>query len=476
MTKDVRLLKIVVVCPGDVKRERGIVTKVAEALNSEIAEERNVQLKVMHWETDTRPGFHLDGPQGLIDTLLPIQECNVLIGIFWKRFGTPVSEGVSGTAHEIKLAYKAWTKRGQPQLFLYFCQRSFTPATVDDATQWRSVLEFKGQMQKEGLLWPYSNHNEFERILRNHLTKVIKEFKPVTTKTDIYSTDFKLTVVVGDRRERPPETPGDLFAQASSTRDLTWLFSLGLPESTVLWNDKVINATSHEAKMPEYVSARHLLVIGSPFCNLLARTINKICFFPFNIDLEYVARIEYHESVIRGVHRKEKDLEDLLQQLGTPYNEWIMKLRGNGLVDPIRNQHDVGAQHGHNTDYATISFCRHPYSLRHRTVFVAGLHLPGTMASVKALATPNFFAKHPFGGILKIKIPEGEWYERLMRCDVEWFTPAYTVAEYSEALKKYLSGVRSIIQDTNAISDLVTFHQDYSLQDFLTDCRSNNIR
>jgi hypothetical protein len=56
----------------------------------------------------------------LIDDQLRIEECDILIGVFWKRFGTPVGDAESGTAHEIRRAIDTWNDRGTPQVMLYF--------------------------------------------------------------------------------------------------------------------------------------------------------------------------------------------------------------------------------------------------------------------------------------------------------------------------------------------------------------------
>ena len=50
----------------------------------------------MLWETDAHPRLHPEGPQGLIDDILHPEDCDLLIGIFWKRFGTPTATCVIG--------------------------------------------------------------------------------------------------------------------------------------------------------------------------------------------------------------------------------------------------------------------------------------------------------------------------------------------------------------------------------------------
>lgn len=74
----VRILRIVVASPGEVQAERDILPAVIEELNSGIARDRDLRLELARWETDAYPGFHLDGPQELIDSVLRIEDCDIL--------------------------------------------------------------------------------------------------------------------------------------------------------------------------------------------------------------------------------------------------------------------------------------------------------------------------------------------------------------------------------------------------------------
>jgi hypothetical protein len=172
------ILRIVVASPGDVQAERDALTTVVEELNRGIAGDRSLRLELGRWETDAYPGFHPDGPQGLIGSVLNIQDCDVLIGIFWKRFGTPVKDAGSGTEHEFLRAYEAWQAKGRPQIMVYFNQRPYTPKSKAEIDQWGQVLEFQERFPKEGLWWPYKGKARFERLVREHLTKFISHRQP----------------------------------------------------------------------------------------------------------------------------------------------------------------------------------------------------------------------------------------------------------------------------------------------------------
>jgi len=169
-----RILRIVVASPGDVQPERNALPSVLEELNTGVAADRGLRLELSRWETDTHPGFHPEGPQGLIDPILKVTDCDVLIGVFWKRFGTTTADGKTGTEHEFGLAYQAWKETGRPQILVYFNQRSYTPNSKAETEQWGQALDFKDKFPKEGLWWPYKGKAQFEKLVRTHLTNYIR--------------------------------------------------------------------------------------------------------------------------------------------------------------------------------------------------------------------------------------------------------------------------------------------------------------
>ncbi len=174
-----RILRIVVASPSDVQAERDTLPAVIDELNRGIAAERNLLLELLRWETDAYPGFHPDGPQGLIDPVLKIEDCDILIGLFWKRFGTPTKGAQSGTEHEILRAYQAWQQNRRPQIMFYFNQKAYTPKSTDEIDQWGRVLDFKQRFPKEGLWWEYKGRSQFERLVRSHLTQLIRHQYPL---------------------------------------------------------------------------------------------------------------------------------------------------------------------------------------------------------------------------------------------------------------------------------------------------------
>lgn len=75
-------IRVVVVSPGDVARERAVAQTVVDELNRGVAAARGCWLSLWRWEIDARPGMHLHGPQGLIDEQMQIQDAAIVVGVF----------------------------------------------------------------------------------------------------------------------------------------------------------------------------------------------------------------------------------------------------------------------------------------------------------------------------------------------------------------------------------------------------------
>jgi len=178
--QQVRVLRIVVASPGDVQAERKALPDVIDEINRGVAADRNLRFELSRWETDTYPSFHADGPQGKIDTILRIDDCDLLIGIFWHRFGTPTKDAASGTEHEFRLAHQAWQRTGRPQIMVYFNEKAYSPRSREETDQWSGVFEFKSNFPKEGLWWPYKGRAQLVSLVRNHLTQYVRNLEPGT--------------------------------------------------------------------------------------------------------------------------------------------------------------------------------------------------------------------------------------------------------------------------------------------------------
>ncbi|MBI1787779.1 MAG: NACHT domain-containing protein [Acidobacteria bacterium] len=182
MTPMTRIVSLFIASPGDVATERNHVAGVAAALNRNTAAERDVQFKVLGWKTDVRPRVHEQGPQGPIDEDLPIEQCDIVVGILWKRFGTPIPQkgGETGTEHEIRAAITAWRQSGKPEVVICFNDAPYRPKDVAESKQATRVLEFREEIRGRGLELAYDGADDFRDKIRDYLEKYLKAYYPVT--------------------------------------------------------------------------------------------------------------------------------------------------------------------------------------------------------------------------------------------------------------------------------------------------------
>lgn len=202
-------LRVVIASPNDVKEEREALKPIIENVNHLVAEDLGLTLKAVRWETDSHPGFHIDGPQGLIDPILKIEDCDILIGIFWKRFGTPIKQdGKTGTEHEIYHSYESWKRNKRPQIMIYFNQKEYFPKSSIESEQQTAVLKFKENFPEEGLYYVYNGIDEFKNEVTKHLaTYLRKNFsKPASfdkkTSRDYHSHSVQLVGALKDWGKR----------------------------------------------------------------------------------------------------------------------------------------------------------------------------------------------------------------------------------------------------------------------------------
>jgi bifunctional DNA-binding transcriptional regulator/antitoxin component of YhaV-PrlF toxin-antitoxin module len=175
MAQKVTQLRIVLASPSDVTRERDAFAKVVAQVDNDTAHPAGFRLELWRWETDSRPGFNPMGPQGLIDKELRIAQCDLFVGIFWNRIGSPTKFGKTGTEHEFETAYKAWKRKGTQDIMFYFNEKPSNLTSESEIEQRRKVLGFRSGFPEEGLYWPFRGPAEFTKYTNDHLRKFVHE-------------------------------------------------------------------------------------------------------------------------------------------------------------------------------------------------------------------------------------------------------------------------------------------------------------
>jgi hypothetical protein len=173
-SRRLNLFRIVLASPTDVEPEWRVVERLVEEFNHGLAAERGLLLRLSTWKTDAHGGFHPEGPQGLIDANLRLEEADLLLALFWTRFGTPVADAESGTQHEILKAVQSWRASGRPQVMVYFKDLPYNPRNQAEHEQWLKVRQFRDNFPDGGLWRSYGTKPQFETQLRRDLTNLLR--------------------------------------------------------------------------------------------------------------------------------------------------------------------------------------------------------------------------------------------------------------------------------------------------------------
>jgi hypothetical protein len=160
--------KVMIASPSDVIGARAVVRRMLDEWNVVNADSRKIVLLPVAWDTHTSPAMG-DRPQAIINKQV-LKDCDLLVGIFWTRVGSPTGEYPSGTIEEIEEHIKA----GKP-VMLYFSDEPVSPDSVDEK-QYSELRQFKESCQSRGLYETFSALGEFEsKFYRQLQLKVNKD-------------------------------------------------------------------------------------------------------------------------------------------------------------------------------------------------------------------------------------------------------------------------------------------------------------
>ena len=170
------VFRILIASPGDVAEEREIVVRAISEWNDLNSHERQIVLLPLRWETHSSPD-HGVRPQSVINRQVA-DHCDLVIGIFWTRIGTPTGVSESGTIEEIERA----AETGKP-VMLYFSQAKQDPDTID-LEQLARLRDFKRKTLPNSLVETFTTQIEFKDKVSRQLEIRIRELLALSGKSE----------------------------------------------------------------------------------------------------------------------------------------------------------------------------------------------------------------------------------------------------------------------------------------------------
>jgi hypothetical protein len=181
-------IRVFLASPGDVSDEREAARIVFENINHTLGDDKQVQFKVVGWDTDSIPAYGSDAQDLINKQIGAMEDYDLFIGIMWNRFGGSTPRAGSGTEEEFNRAVDSFQKSGAPWIMFYFNQAPFTPKDTAEVEQKLKVMQFKERVQKGGLTADYNGVTDLRSKLQTHIEKwLIQKFSVQSTPPTIQS-------------------------------------------------------------------------------------------------------------------------------------------------------------------------------------------------------------------------------------------------------------------------------------------------
>lgn len=167
--KGINLIKILISCPGDVNNELNSIKLIIDEINKSIGKQSSFAIHTLNWKSDTYTQIG-DDAQEVINNQVE-DEYDILLGIIWKKIGTPTKRDRSGTIEEINRALDL-----SKELLLYFNISAPDNLSMIDTSELEKVNAFKRELSDKGVLYKeYDSIRNFESLFRVNLINLISD-------------------------------------------------------------------------------------------------------------------------------------------------------------------------------------------------------------------------------------------------------------------------------------------------------------
>jgi hypothetical protein len=168
MPENVRLFRVLLAAPSDVTQELDIVIELLREWNLHHGERLSTRLEFMNWRSHSYPATGAR-PQAVINRQFA-DRADVVVAVFYKRFGSPTGKAGSGTEEEIDRAMRLRKK-----VMVYFCERPSTDRRPGEPEQLAKLEEFRERFGMKALYGLYSDVLNFERTFRKDLALAMND-------------------------------------------------------------------------------------------------------------------------------------------------------------------------------------------------------------------------------------------------------------------------------------------------------------
>ena len=173
MPEQVLLFRVFVGAPSDVDEAHVVIRGQIEEWNRDHGPLSRARVEFTNWRTHSHPAAG-DRPQALLNKQV-VDPCDIMVGIFNKKFGSPTGVADSGTEEEIIRSIKARKK-----VMVYFSNQpkpklGKAHKKSKARNEFERIEKFRCKLRENALDHTYTDMPAFEKAFRQHLASVMNE-------------------------------------------------------------------------------------------------------------------------------------------------------------------------------------------------------------------------------------------------------------------------------------------------------------
>lgn len=244
MSYNAKVFNVMIASPIDVASERGMVRDAVYEWNAVHSKIKQIVLLPIGWESHSSPEMG-SAPQEIINKQV-LDKCDLLVGIFWTRLGTPTQDYSSGTVEEIEKHISS----GKPAM-LYFSSQPVTPDSVD-SIQYAELKKFKNSCKTRGLYQDYDSHSDFKDKFYRHLQIKVNEHEMFSLET------VQASLEIYESKTPLPDLSREakiLLKEASLDSDGTVLYLRVIGETEIKANNKSLIQSKDRREIAKWEGA-----------------------------------------------------------------------------------------------------------------------------------------------------------------------------------------------------------------------------
>lgn len=174
MPSNLRVCRLTLCGPGDVQKEIDLAREAVDRWNMRQSGVSGILVKARHWKTDAVPESG-DRSQAAINSQL-IDDADIIVGIFWSRFGSPTGMADSGTEEEIRRGITLGK-----HVAVYFSELLPLPPGTE-ASQLSRLNNFRSDIGSRALFHTFQSRRKFGEDFETHLGKIVTKLFPAPRK------------------------------------------------------------------------------------------------------------------------------------------------------------------------------------------------------------------------------------------------------------------------------------------------------